>query len=139
MNTLKRKAYLLGIVIIPLLLSACFSVQIKQHVDDPSPYFKKAYRQIERIHQQYPHREGKARRIHILVYEGTSQELVKFSTVLWLVNDCIDLGRKDAEWKSCFDKKFEFDWMVIRDLGQVGPGLMMEVVDETDKVLIWLD
>jgi len=139
MNTFKRKAHLLVIVVLPLLLCACFNVQIKQDVDDPSPYFRKAYRQIERIHQQYPHREGKARRIHILVYDSSSRELVKFSAVLWLVNDCIDLGRKGGEWNSHFDKKLEFDWMVIKDLGQVGPGLMMEVVDETDKVLIWLD
>jgi len=132
-----RKIQILGIVALSLVLSACLTVQVKKGVDDPSPYFEKAYRQIERIHQEFPSREGWARRIHVLVYDGSSGELIKATAALWLVNGCLDLGTKAAEWSGDFEGDFEFDWRAIKDLGQVGPGLLIEVEDERDRVLIW--
>ena len=138
MKRFKTKIQIVGIVLLPLLLSACFLVKIKRGVDDPSRYFRKAYRQVDRIHREDPDREGSPRRLHILVYNDSSQELIRISTALWVVNWCLDLGAKHGEWNGEFDDEFEFDWRAIKDFRQLGPGLMVEVEAEEEKVLIWL-
>lgn len=138
MKKLKTKLQVVGILLLPLVLSACFLIKIKKGVDDPSPYFRKAYRQIERIHRADPDREGKARRMHILVYEDSSGQLIRITTSLWFLDRCLDLGANYAEWNGEFDEEFEFDWRAIKDFRQLGPGLMVEVEAEEEKVLIWL-
>ena len=138
MRKSKTKIQVVGIVLLPLLLSACFLVKIKSGVDDPSPYFRKAYRQIDRIHQKDPQREGSPQQMHILVYNDTSRELIRISTAIWFMNWCLDLGAKHAEWNAEFDEAFEFDWRAIKDFRQLGPGLLVEVEAEEEKVLIWL-
>jgi len=138
MSKHRTKIQVVGIILLTWLLNACFLVKIKRGVEDPSSYFRKAYRQIERIQQMDPDREGRPRRMHILVYEGDSQELIRVSTALWLVNWCVDLGVKHAEWDGEFDEEFEFDWRAVKDFRQLGPGLLVEVEAEEEKVLIWL-
>jgi len=138
MTKLKTKIQVVGIILLPLLLSACFLVKIKRGVDDPNPYFRKAYRQLKRIHQKDPHREGSPRRMHILVYNDSSQELIRITTSLWIVDWCLDLGAKHAEWNGEFNEEFEFDWRAIEDFSQLGPGLLVKVEAEEEKVLIWL-
>ena len=34
--------------------------------------------------------------------------------------------------------KYDFEWEALRDLGKIGPGLLVEVVSEDDQVLVWL-
>jgi hypothetical protein len=138
MTKSKTKIQIVGIVLLPLLLSGCFLVKIKRDVDDPSPYFRKAHSQLERIHQKDPYREGSPRRMHILVYNDSSQELIRITTAIWFMNWCLDLGAKHAEWNGEFDEGFEFDWRAIKDFRQLGPGLLVEVEAEQEKVLIWL-
>lgn len=138
MMKFRTKIQVVGIILLSLFLSACFLVKIKKGVDDPSSYFRKAYRQIERIHREDPDREGSPRRIHILVYDGSSRELIRVTTALWLVNWCLDVGAKHAEWDGEFDEEFEFDWRAIKDFHQLGPGLLVEVEAEEEQVLIWL-
>lgn len=134
------KIQIITVVLLVLFLSACFNVRVMENVENPDRYFKKAYRQIEQIHRRYPDREGTAHSIHILVYEGSERKLIKVSSPLWVVNSCMDLGMELAENDSevDFEERYDFDWRDFKDLRQFGPGLLVEVDDEEDKILIWL-
>lgn len=138
MKRFRTNIQIVGIALLPLLLSACFQVKIKKGVDNPSQYFRKAYRQIDSIHREDPDRERSPRRLHILVYNDSSKELIRIKTALWFVEWCLDLGAKHAEWNGEFDEEFEFDWRAIKDFRRLGPGLLVEVEAEEEKVLIWL-
>ena len=37
-----------------------------------------------------------------------------------------------------FKDRYDFDWSEIKDLNRIGPGLLVEVEDEENKILIWL-
>ena len=136
----KRKVQIIVIVLVPLFLSACLCIKIAENVKNPSPYFKRAYRQIEEIQRHYPNREGRPHHIHLLIYDGSDRDVIEITAPLWLVNGCIDLGMSVAERENEFDfeERYDFDWEAIRDLGQIGPGLLVEVDDEDGRVLIWL-
>lgn len=140
MEKLKRKTQVVIIVLTPLFLCACLSFNIIENVKDPSRYFKKAHRQIEEIHKQYPNREGRPHHINLLIYDGSDRDLIELTVPLWLADGCVDLGKSMAEieHESDFDEKYDFDWEAIEDLGQLGPGLLVEIEDEKDRILIWL-
>jgi hypothetical protein len=142
MEKLKRRTQIIAAVLIPLFVSACFNLQIIKNVKKPDRYFKKAYREIEGIHRNNPDREGRPRKIHVLIYEGSDRNLIQVTAPLWLVNGCMDFGADIAENDNDFDfeDRFDFDWSELKNLGQVGPGLLVEVNDleEKTKILIWL-
>ena len=56
------------------------------------------------------------------------------------MNTCLNLGigiaRRHADFD--FEDKYEIDWRALRDLGKIGPGLLVEVLHDDDQVLIWL-
>lgn len=141
MEKLKRKSQIVLLILLPVLLSACFAVRVVENVKDPGRFFGKAYNQIERIHEQYPRREGDPHSIHVLIYEGSDRKIIKVSAPLWTVNACMDLGMWAAEKGNEFDfeERYDIDWRGLRDLGQIGPGLLVEVDDEENKILIWLE
>ena len=100
---------------------------------------RKKSRKIERIHERHPNREGRSRRIHLLIYKETDRELAKISAPFWLINGCMDIGIKDSDESFDIDERYDIDWRDIKELEQIGPGLLVEIDDEQNKVLIWLD
>ncbi|UCC39148.1 MAG: hypothetical protein JSV96_15290 [Candidatus Aminicenantes bacterium] len=140
MRIFKRKTQIVAIVFLVLFLSACFNVRIIENVKSPDRYFKKAYGQIEEIHRRYPDRERRPDTIQILIYEEKENKIVKVSTPIWLANGCLDLGMWAAEKEGeiNFEGRYDFDWSDIRDLSRIGSGLLVEIEDEKNKVLIWL-
>lgn len=137
----KRKIQVLGIVLLPLFFSACFSIHVKSNIDNPRSYLRRAQNEINRIHKKCPNRGRRAHWIHILVYDRGSSHLVRVSAPLWIVNCAVDFGLRTARCNGAFDEieeRYDVDWRALSDLGQIGPGLLVEVVSEEDQVLIWL-
>lgn len=137
----KRKIQVLGLVFLPLFFCACFSIHVVRDIDNPRSYLKRAQNEIYRIHKRYPKRRRRAHWIHILVYMRDSSHLVRVSAPLWIVNWAVDFGLRTARRNGAFDEieeRYDVDWRALRDLGQIGPGLLVEVVSEKDQVLIWL-
>lgn len=132
---------MVAIALLPLFLTACLGLHIMENVKNPKRYFKKAYRQIERIHNLYPERKSKPHSIYILIYEKLENKLIKVSAPFWMVNGCWDLGIWAAERDDYFDfgERYDIDWREIGDLNKIGPGLLVEVDDEQSKILIWLE
>jgi hypothetical protein len=124
-----------------LSASGCFSLRIQENVNDPSPYFQRAYAQIEKIHQNDPERAGHPHRLYLLIYDGAERKLVKMGLPLWVVEaglkpekDSADCRRRDFQ----LGHRYNIAWRSIIDVSQLGPGLLVEVVDEKAKILIWL-
>lgn len=141
MPKLQKKVQIVGVVVLLLLFSACFSLQIIDHVHNPDAYFKSAYAEIERLQQENPAREGRAHRLSLLIHDSSSDEIIRLTVPLWLVHACMDLGTEAAEHKNHhfdYNERYEADWKALKDLGQFGPGLLVAVDDERDKILIWL-
>lgn len=141
MSRLKRKAQLTLALLIPLLLSACFGIKIIDDVKDPEPYFDEAYSEIDRIHKQHPNREGIPSRIHLMFYDCADRDLVMLELPLSLIEGSLDLCLEETEedWRFDFEDRFDFDWSEIKDVRQLGMGLLVEVDSEEGKILIWLD
>jgi hypothetical protein len=141
MRKMKKTAQFALLILIPLLLSGCFTVRVIRNVKNPDRYFSSAYKRIDSIHKKRPNREGRADSIQVLVYEASERQLVKVSAPFWLVNTCMDIGIKAADDEEGFefDERYDFDWRDIKDLEKLGPGLLIEIEDEESKVLIWLD
>lgn len=141
MRKIKKLAQFAFLILIPLLLSGCFTVRVIRNVKNPDRYFNSAYKRLAYIHQKSPNREGRADSIKVLVYEASEHQLVKVSAPFWLVNTCMDIGIKAADEEEGFefDERYDFDWRDIKDLEKLGPGLLVEIEDEESKVLIWLD
>lgn len=141
MRKFKKATQIALFILIPVLLSGCFTVRIIRNVKNPSRYFSSAYKRIDSIHQKRPNREGRANSIRVLVYEASERQIIKVSAPFWLLNTCMNIGIKasDEEDGFGFDERYDFDWRDIKDLEKLGPGLLVEIEDEESKVLIWLD
>jgi hypothetical protein len=141
MRKMKKLVQFALLIIIPLLLSGCFTVRVIRNVKNPDRYFSSAYKRIDYIHQKSPNREGRTDSIKVLIYESSERQLVKVSAPFWLLNTCMDIGIKAADEEEGFefDERYDFDWSDIKDLEKLGPGLLVEIEDEESKVLIWLD
>ncbi len=140
MRNLRRISQGFLILAIVTLVSGCFTVRIIKNVEDPDRYFGPANKKIERIHERHPNREGRSRRIHLLIYKESDRELVRISAPFWFVNSCLDIGIKDSDVESFdIEERYDIDWRDIKELEQIGPGLLVEIDDEQNKVLIWLD
>ena len=140
MRNLRRTIQGLVILVMVSLLSGCFTVRIIRNVENPDRYFDKAYARIERIHERHPKREGRSRRIHLLIYNEEDRELVSVRAPFWLVNSCLDIGISDSDVGTLdLDDRYDIDWRDIKELERIGPGLLVEIDDEHNKVLIWLD
>ncbi len=122
-------------------LSGCVGIRIVGNIRDAGPYFEKAQARIEKIHRSFPHREGRPHRLHLLVHDSSSDKLVKLSVPMWIVEACLEAGAEAAEGKDefKFERRYKVDWRSIEDLSGVGPGLLVQVEDEQNRVLIWLE
>jgi len=141
MKVLKRPSRVLLLFSLPFIFSACFYVRVVEDVKNPESYFTKAYKRIERIHERYPNRNGHSSEINVLVYEKSNGKLIKVTAPIWFVNTCMDIGVQAGEKEGEFDfeKKYDFDWRGLKDFKKIGPGLLVEVVDEDNKILIWIE
>jgi hypothetical protein len=130
------------LAVLPLFLSACFKVQVIGHARDPQAYFDKAYRQLDRLERDYPDRKGRAHKLVVLIHEDSEDQIVKVSVPIWLANFGMKVGMKAAEHEHKSNKwkdRYELEWRAIKDLGRFGPGLLVSIDEDRDKVLIWLE
>jgi hypothetical protein len=125
--------------LVPLLLSACFNVKIISNVKNPDRYFDRAYDEIERLHRNYPDRDGDVHKINVLLYENSDRKLIKVSAPFWVLDTCMDIGKEAADDDFDFRENYEFDWEGLKDLSKIGPGLLVEIDDEDTKILVWID
>lgn len=139
---MRRKIYQTALLILlPLIMCSCFNLSIIENVKNPDKYFRRAYRQIEEIHKKYPRRNGRAHTLHVWIYDGKDRKLVRASAPILVVNHVMDSGMDAAEASREFDfeEKYDIDWDGIKDLDRFGPGLLFELDDEKNRILIWLE
>lgn len=140
MDGIKKTVRITTLILLPFIFSACFAVRIVENVKNPDRYFRKAYQQIERIHQNYPDREGRVHKINVLVYDSSDCEVIKVTAPFWIVNACMDIASSASEEDDFdFEDRYDFDWRDIKELRQIGPGLLIDIDDEESRVLIWID
>jgi len=141
MNRMKRLSQAALIAFLLILLNGCLAVRVMKNVRNPSRHFEEAYKRIERIHRTDPDREGPARRVNGLIYDRSSRKLVKIIAPFWLV----EIGSDADDWVSDereeyeFARKYDMDWSGLEGLNRIGPGLVVDIDDEGNRILIWVD
>lgn len=136
-----RTSYQIGILsLLSFLFVSCIALEVKENVKNPNRYFRKAYRDIERIHRRYPRREGRPHSVHVLLYDRSHRKLIKAAVPVWAVNKHSDI-KAAAEESSGFEfgDGYDIDWSGVDDWGDIGPGLLFELSGQKDKILIWLE
>ncbi|MDH4197542.1 MAG: hypothetical protein OEW05_09065, partial [Candidatus Aminicenantes bacterium] len=65
---------------------------------------------------------------------------VRISVPLWMAELAMDIGI-ETERHHDFDleERYDVDWRALRDLDRFGPGLLVAVASDHDRVLIWLE
>lgn len=141
MRRSKRYAQAVLAIVFLVMTSACFAVRVVENVRNPSRYFDQAYSEIERIHRLDPHREGTPRRVKVLIYDASERKLIRIAAPFWLVETCADIGERASQDREEMDfaKRYDFDWGGLEDLEKVGPGLLAEIDDHRNKILVWID
>ncbi len=140
MKDARRAIQGLGILVLPVFFATCLSFQVSQGVHDPTPAFDRAYREIRNINRSDPGHEGRAHELCLLIYDGSSDELIRLETPLWVIHAAMDIGEEDEKHhrRSDYEDRYEVDWQALKDLGRFGPGLLVSLDDERNKILIWL-
>lgn len=138
MNRLKTLGKFVLVGILPFILNSCLCVEVIDNVRNPGDYFQKAYREIARIHR---HRRERPERLHMLVYERSERKIVRITTPVWMVDACTDMEKWIKRGRDEFDLeiRYHFDRRRFRNLKHKRPGLLAEIKDRGNKVLIWLD
>jgi len=141
MEKARKTGCLIAAIVLPLFLSGCLKLKVVSHVNDPGTYFGRAFQRIEEIRSASPNREGHPRTLNVLVYDGNSRELVEVQTPLWIVRGALDIGLHFAQHEDDrhWGKRYDFDRKALSDISRFGRGLLVQVDDDRDKVLIWLD
>lgn len=140
---MKRLFVIVITLILLLLTTGCFDLQIKSDVDYPAGVFEKAWNQIESIHQAFPKRQGNVSKLCILVYEGDDRQLIRFSVpyswMKWGLEHADNEHHSHANKHT--EKYLDFDLESIKDLDRLGPGLLVEVndADSGTHVLVWME
>ncbi len=123
-----------------LFMTGCFGVEITNDVRDPGPYFARALREIESLGEIGRQGGPRARTFCLLAYDRGDHELVRLSVPMGIVEGALDSDADDSGWNRDFDlgKRYDIDWKAIKDLGSLGPGLLVSIDDDDNRVLIWL-
>ncbi|RLE03924.1 MAG: hypothetical protein DRJ11_02845 [Candidatus Aminicenantes bacterium] len=125
-------------ILIIFTLAGCASVQLMENIDNPEPYFAQAYKRIAQVARKDNQQPQK---ICLLVYERDEARLVRLTAPLGLIlgmKDCwaFDDERPAFSHNHWVDKVSEEEWQLIFTRGA---GLLLEVLTEDDRVLIWLE
>ncbi len=131
-----------GLLLAVLSGSACLGVQVLRDVHDPDHYFRRAYMEIERIQDAHEHRPGSPSVLRLLIHDRGEDELVRIRMPLWMFKAAVDIGLDEAEKDEDFGKwknRYRFDTRVLRHLDRVGPGLLVDLTGDGDRILIWLE
>jgi hypothetical protein len=139
----KRIFFLMILIVILLGASACFNFQIESDVDFPAGRFAAAQERLSALERHNPDRIGQVHNMHILVYDGSSRELVAGVIPMWLVRLGIEKGERKGEnrHREVASRYIDFDWQHVEHLSRLGPGLLVRVEDlgEDTHVLLWLE
>jgi hypothetical protein len=132
-----RRSAILMVAVAALLETGCL-VQITK-VADPRPIFQEARLEAAR----HAGRPGKAREVHVLVYEPDEGQLIRVSLPMWVVRkmehhvdwDDVDVDGDDAEHvKRVLKRRIR-----LEDIEKAGLGMLVEVDEEDgEQVLVWL-
>ena len=138
--TMKQRIRMTGVLLIPLLFAACIGIRVEHGVRDADAYFEKAYREISRIESADPGRSSRAHRLCLLIHDADEDQVIRLSVPIWIVDACLSAGMQASDNGHDYDARnhYDLDWKAVKDLGQYGPGLLVAVDEERDKVLIWL-
>lgn len=127
------------IVLITVLLSGCISLRVRDDIDYPEHTFERIAQKIEAIHAKDPQRKGKIHKLNLMIYDGEDREYVKMSIRKWLANL---IFKKAIPIHECEDDDVANNILKdIRNLKQIGPGLLIELKDkrENTHLLMWID
>jgi len=139
-----KKAFFLMILIIMMLSStACFNLHVESDVDFPAGRFSAAWERIALLDRHNPDRVGRAREMHMLVYDGESRELVSGTVPMWLVRLGGEEGKKHGNGRpqEVASRYVDLDQCCMNEMSRLGPGLLVQVDDQGDDthVLLWLE
>jgi len=139
----KKLFFLVILIVILLATSACFDFRVESDVDFPIQRFAAARERLSALERHNPDRVGKASNMHILVYDGSSRELVTGVIPMSLVRLGIEEGERSEERspQKAVSRYVDFDWRQVERLSRLGPGLLVQVEDMADDthVLLWLE
>ena len=127
------------IVLITVFLIGCLSLRVRDNIDYPEYTFDKIARKIEAIHAKDPQRKGKIHKLNLMIYDGEDRDYVKMSIRKWLANL---IFKKAIPIHDSDDDDFANNILKdIRNLKQIGPGLLVEVKNkkENTHILMWID
>jgi len=113
-----------------LTLSACVYVGIDR-----------ALGEIRRLERSGRGRGHEAREICVLAYDGRDGELVRVEAPLPLIHGVLSLGLEDLEHDRTFRKWRDrpgLDRRVRRRLAGCEPGLVVEINEDRERLLVWL-
>lgn len=138
---LTRQAPVLALAV--LGLGACIGIRIESGVRDADRRFDRARDDIARLESRDPDRTGPARRLCVLVYDRRGGDLVRLSVPLWMVDLAMDLGEgaerhERRRGHGDIEDRYDIDWRSLRDIGRFGPGLLVSLEGDDDRVLVWL-
>ena len=128
------------LVLVALTFTACPELSVS-HVDSfPHEAFQTARQQIASISSDNPMRQGKAREMHLLVYDGDDGDLVRVVMPLTVVEWGVDIAKANVDAGDFDGQLNPLEHMSPEDLRKLGPGLLVQVDDEEEDshVLIWL-
>jgi len=117
-----------------LLMSGCLYVEVKDDVKNPDKYFREANRKIRKLERQFPDRRGPVSTINVLVYESSERKIIRVEAPIFLIDACMDTSDIYD-----IDIDCDFDFQKIRNLKDLGPGMIMEADTEESRVLIWIE
>jgi len=139
----KKVFFLLILIILVLSSTACFNLHVESDVDFPVGRFSAAWDRIALLERHNPDRIGKARQMHVLVYDGESRELVTGVFPMWLVRLESEKGEDHGKGQpqDVASRYVDFDRCSMREMSRLGPGLLVQVDDQGDDthVLLWLE
>jgi len=129
-----------ALALILLGFTGCIGIQVRHGVHDADAYFDRAEREIARLERHREDRPCRVHSLHLLAHDRREGELVRISVPLWMAELAMDIGA-DADRHHDFDleERYDVDWRALRDLDRFGPGLLVALASDHDRVLIWLE
>ncbi len=105
-----------------------------REVRDPRSAFDDARGAAARVQG----RHGPARRLNVLAYDPGDHELTRVSLPLWLAKKAVRKGELDWDTQGEAGER-ALTYLRGRDLDKLLLGTLVEIEDDGERVLIWLD